>query len=102
FFFTLQQLKFNPKHIMDIGANHGGWTKEALKIFPEAQYTLLEPQSQLKNSINNLLENKKNVQIYSIGAGKENGSFKFTIVDREDSCSFKYSEEEAKEKGFSQ
>jgi hypothetical protein len=29
------------KLIFDIGANHGGWTKIMLKVFPKAKFVLL-------------------------------------------------------------
>lgn len=102
FFTTIRAIDFKPQHIVDVGANHGAWTKETLKYFPEAYYTLLEPQAWMKNSIQNLLQANPKVNFYGIGAGEKNGSFKFTIVDRHDSCSFNYSEAEALEKGFKQ
>jgi len=43
-FEVLRQFSFSPKRIVDVGANHGFWTGTALKFFPEARYTLLEPQ----------------------------------------------------------
>jgi FkbM family methyltransferase len=102
FYDTLKQFDFNPKHIVDIGANHGTWTREALKHFPNAHYTLLEPQHWLKNSMSDILEQNDKVKFHPFGAGEKKGSFKFTIVDRDDSCSFRYTEEEAKENGFEQ
>ncbi|WP_262487527.1 FkbM family methyltransferase [Flavobacterium swingsii] len=102
FYDTLKEFDFNPKHIVDIGANHGTWTREALKHFPNAHYTLLEPQHWLKNSMSDILEQNDKVKFHPFGAGEKKGSFKFTIVDRDDSCSFRYTEEEAKENGFEQ
>ena len=63
---------------------------------------MVEPQKWLQASFQDLLDSNKKISYHAVGAGKENGSFKFTIVDRDDSCSFKYTEEEAKEKGFKQ
>jgi hypothetical protein len=37
FFALLRRLGFAPKHILDIGANLGVWTREAIKFFPEAR-----------------------------------------------------------------
>lgn len=101
-FTILRSLNFVPKHIVDVGANHGTWTREVLKYFPDATYTLLEPQYWLKDSIKDLLEQNRNIRFYPVGSGEEEGSFKFTIVDRDDSCTFRYSEEDAKRKGFRQ
>ena len=102
FYQILKTVNFTPKHIVDIGANHGTWTRDALIFFPHCIYTLLEPQAQMKESIKYLLDSNPNISFNAVGAGKKTGLFKFTIVDRDDSCNFRYSEEEAKENGFSQ
>lgn len=102
FYNTLKKINFEPKHIVDVGANHGTWSREALQYFPDAYYTLLEPQEWLKESFNDILEKNPKVQFHSVGAGEKKGSFLFTIVDRDDSCSFRYTKEEALEAGFKQ
>ncbi|TDX09293.1 FkbM family methyltransferase [Flavobacterium sp. S87F.05.LMB.W.Kidney.N] len=102
FYNTLKAFNFQPKHIVDVGANHGTWTREALMHFPNAYYTLLEPQEWLKKSFQDILDDNPKVQFYPVGAGEKNGSFLFTIVDRDDSCSFRYTKEEAIESGFKQ
>jgi FkbM family methyltransferase len=102
FYDTLKKMGFKPLHIVDVGANHGTWTREALNYFPEAYYTLLEPQNWLKKSFQDILDTNSKVQFYPVGAGEKEGSFQFTIVDRDDSCTFRYSQEEAKAAGFEQ
>ncbi|MAZ72139.1 MAG: FkbM family methyltransferase [Flavobacteriaceae bacterium] len=102
FYALLKVMDFKPGHIVDIGANRGTWTREALQHFPDAQFSLFEPQYWLRESIRDITDTNSNVQFNPFGVGKEKGSFKFTIVDRDDSCSFKYSEEEAKNRGFKQ
>ena len=47
---------FAPKHIIDVGANRGLWTRTALQYFPDAHYTLIEPQDHLKTHIQDLLD----------------------------------------------
>jgi FkbM family methyltransferase len=101
-FNNLKTIGFTPKHIMDIGANHGTWTREVLTHFPDAYYTLLEPQHWLKKSFQDILNANAKVQFYPVGAGEREGSFQFTILDRDDSCSFRYTPEEAKAAGFEQ
>lgn len=100
-FNLLKQNGYNPIHIIDIGANHGTWVREVLHIFPNANYTLVEPQGWLSSSFADLLENK-NFSFLPVGAGKEKGTFMFTIVDRDDSCNFVMTEEDAKKHGFKQ
>ncbi|ESU20805.1 FkbM family methyltransferase [Flavobacterium cauense R2A-7] len=102
FFLNLKAMGFIPKHIVDVGANHGTWTRETLKYFPDAYYTLLEPQKWLQSSLQDILDTNNKVTFHPVGAGSSSGSFKFTIVDRDDSCSFRYTEEEAKDKGYEQ
>ncbi len=102
FFNNLKQIGFEPKHIVDVGANHGTWTRETLKYFPDAYYTLLEPQYWMENSIQDLLETNKKIKFNAVGAGAQEGTFNFTIVNRDDSCSFRYTEAEAKAEGFEQ
>jgi FkbM family methyltransferase len=102
FYNNLKLIGFEPKHIVDVGANHGNWTRETLKYFPDAYYTLLEPQNWLKNSMKDILENNTKVKFNAVGAGAAKGTFNFTIVNRDDSCSFRYTEAEAKAGGFEQ
>jgi FkbM family methyltransferase len=102
FYNTLKAFQFEPKHIVDVGANHGTWTREALRFFPNSLYTLVEPQYWMEESISDILKSNKNVKFFPFGAGETEGSFQFTILDRDDSCSFKYTEEEAAAKGYKQ
>jgi hypothetical protein len=55
FFLVLQQMNLRPRHIIDVGANQGNWTRTALKYFPDAMYTFKgytgrKPQSEILSS----------------------------------------------------
>lgn len=102
FFETIKTIGFTANHIIDVGANHGTWTRETLKYFPDAYYTLIEPQEWLKPSLQDLLDANSKITFIPVGAGSQSGSFKFTIVNRDDSCSFRYTEKEAKAEGYKQ
>lgn len=102
FYNTLKEINFYPKHIVDVGANHGTWTRVALFHFPEAYYTLVEPQYWMEESIRDILDKNNKVKFYPVGAGEKEDVLQFTIVDRDDSCSFRYTTAEAKEAGFKQ
>ena len=102
FYTVLKQIKFEPKHIVDIGANHGTWTRTAIGFFPDAFYTLIEPQGWLKDSIKDLMDHNSKIEFHPVGAGAKPGIFKFTIANRDDSSSFKFTETEAIESGFKQ
>lgn len=101
FYSTLKKLNFQPNFIIDIGANTGTWTREALREFPNSSYLLIEPQERLSENFKDLLQNPK-IKYLPVGVGNKNDILKFTIHDRDDSCSFIYSEEEAAKMGFEQ
>lgn len=102
FYKLLINQNYFPKVIYDIGANKGGWTYECLKHFPHASYYLFEPQLDLKMDIDNLLQDYDNVTLFSFGLGDKNDVLSFTIHDRDDSCTYAFSKEEARIRGFKQ
>lgn len=92
---------FQPTLIIDIGANHGTWSRVWKARFPEAMFVLVEPQEWLKPTFSDLLDDK--TVFLPIGAGKENGTVKFTInPERDDSSTFALSSSEAESRGFKQ
>ncbi|MBC3757745.1 FkbM family methyltransferase [Hyunsoonleella sp. SJ7] len=93
---------YTPDTIYDVGANKGTWTFECLKFFPDAMYYLFEPQKNLEEDIKTLFKGHNSVQLFSIGLGQTDSKMNFTIHDRDDSCSFSFSKEEASARGFEQ
>ena len=55
FFPLLKSFGFAPRHIWDVGANRGDWTRTAIRYFPDSEYTLLEPQDNLKKNLDDLI-----------------------------------------------
>ncbi len=59
---TFERLKyyiskgFAPKHILDGGANIGGWSKTLSYIFKDAHYVLVEPNTDLNSALNEKLD----------------------------------------------
>ncbi len=102
FFTLLKTLNFNPRHIIDVGANRGNWTRVALRFFPNAQYTLLEPQDFLKGYLADILASNPNVHWIAMGVSDVLGKRKFTLRERDDSSTFDYTEEQARQGGFRQ
>jgi len=102
FFSVIGGFGFAPKHIVDIGANRGLWTRTAIKYFPDAQYTLLEPQDYLKAYILDLLDRGHKIRWINAGVGDKSGKGAFTIARRDDSGSFTLSAHQAQERGFQQ
>lgn len=102
FFTSIKETGFDPKHIIDVGANHGTWTRETLYYFPNACYTLLEPQNWLQSSFQDLLDRNKKIKYYPYGAGSKEETLSFTLSERDDSSTFKYTKEEAIKLGYKQ
>lgn len=102
FYNILKAENYTPKCIYDIGANKGTWTKECMNFFPDSNYILFEPQPNLRSNIEKCLQGKNNYSIYTVGVGNKNDKLLFTYHERDDSCSFIISEEEAAQKGYKQ
>jgi FkbM family methyltransferase len=102
FFKLLKQFGFAPGHIVDVGANKGHWTRAAIQFFPDAYYTLVEPQDHLKVHIQDLLDRGHKIRWINAGAGDRTGSVPFTISYRDDSSSFVPTREQAQAAGCQQ
>jgi FkbM family methyltransferase len=97
----LKRMQYEPIHVVDIGANHGGWSRQILAAFTDVWLSLFEPQSDLAPHLANL-DAKSNVRIQYVGIGDKDTTAAFTIHDRDDSSSFSYTPEQAKQAGFRQ
>jgi FkbM family methyltransferase len=84
----LKRYGFAPEHIIDVGANRGTWTRRAVQFFPTAQYTLIEPQDQLKTYIQDLFELGVKIDWINAGVSDVSGTLPLTIAYRDDSCTF--------------
>jgi len=99
-FRLLANLDYKPEHIVDVGAHRGAWTLSAMRLFPDAKYTLFEPQRDLLCE-NSALQSS-NVTLNFLGVGPKSGEALFTEHARQDSSSFAWSESEAKSSNFAQ
>jgi len=96
FFCALKARGFSPKHIVDVGANHGYWTRAALNYFPESYYTLIEPQDHLKEEVWDLLaRGEGKFRWIGAGASDKSGTLPFSIGHRDDSSTFTLTSEAA-------
>jgi FkbM family methyltransferase len=103
FFFLLKERGFAPKHIVDVGANRGLWTRAALRYFPDAYYTLVEPQDHLRTHVQDLLALDGRIRWIGAGAGEKVGTLPFVIRPDDDVAStFILPSEEAKTERTSQ
>jgi FkbM family methyltransferase len=101
FFDCLVKLGFKPKHFVDVGANKGNWTRTALKYFPDAYFSMFEPQATMRNEVADLTRNER-VKFYCMGAGPSNSTMKLTVLSRDDSFTFALDEAQASTLGFAQ
>jgi FkbM family methyltransferase len=88
FFPLLKRLGFDPKHILDVGANRGYWTREAINYFPLAHYTLVEPQDELKIYIQDLVDRGFHLHWINAGASDRPGVFPLHILGHDHSSTF--------------
>lgn len=72
---------FNPKLILDVGANRGDWTRMAKAVFPKASFLLIEPQVEMRQSLNALCSKFENISWIEAGAGSKEGKLVQTIWD---------------------
>jgi FkbM family methyltransferase len=88
FFPLLKSFGFAPRHIWDVGANRGDWTRTAIRYFPDSEYTLLEPQDNLKKNLDDLIRRGYKIRWINAGAGPRSGVFPFYISARDEGSSF--------------
>jgi len=87
-FSILQEVGFSPKHVVDVGANHGNWTRAAMRAFPHAEYTLIEPQESLKVHIRDLVLAGRKIRWINAGASDKTETLAFHLSHRDDSSTF--------------
>ena len=87
FFGRMALRGLRPAHVLDVGANRGHWTRTALKFFPDAAYTLVEPQQQLRSCVEDLLQDGK-VTWINAGVSERPGRLALTVAPEDTSSSF--------------
>lgn len=79
---------FQPKHILDVGANEGNWSRLAAGVFPNANFVLIEPQSEMNPYLEKFCKEHPSTQKIEAGAGAEKGSLTLTVWDDFQGSSF--------------
>lgn len=78
----LKRLGFDPQCIVDIGAYEGEWTKECLKIFPYANYLMVEAILQKQSRLNAIVSKYSNVKYeLSLVGAQEGEEVSFTELE---------------------
>ena len=101
-FSSLLSCNINPNVIIDVGANKGRWTAQALNFFPSADYYLFEPQLSLVQGLHKRFKSTTNITIVDKGCSSCNQTLSFTYHERNDSCNFSTSSADAAAFGYRQ
>ena len=101
FFECLKRLDYEPRHVVDVGANRGNWTRTAMKYFPGVRYTMFEPQEKMRLEVADLLIHP-GVEFHCMGAGPANTTMRLTQHERDDSHTFALTPRQAEEFGYPQ
>jgi FkbM family methyltransferase len=94
-------LGLEPKHIIDVGANKGSWSRVAAQVFPRCQYTLIEPQIEMKRRLDRFCR-RRNATWLLAGVSDEKGKLLFTPLPDTVSSTFVITTEQAKARGLKQ
>src|SRR5207248_11257175 len=94
FFEAIQRAGFTPRQIVGVGANHGNWTRAAIRFFPEAHYTLVEPQDHLRIHIQDLIARGSKIRWVNAAVGHRLDTLPFSIASRDITSSFATTEYE--------
>jgi FkbM family methyltransferase len=88
FFPLLRQLGFAPRHVVDVGANRGFWTRAAFKYFRDPVYTLVEPQDHLRCYSQDLVSQGCKLNWINAGCGDSCGTLPLIVSYRDDASTF--------------
>lgn len=70
---------FEPRGIIDVGANRGDWSRMAAEIFSSSPIIMIEPQVEMESRLSDLCRSRKNTQYIRAGAGAKEGLLVQTI-----------------------
>jgi FkbM family methyltransferase len=99
---NLAERGFEPKHILDIGANKSRWSSDARAVFPNCAFTLVEPQIEMKPHLDRFCSTDQDCQWIQAGVGQHNERKLFTVVPDTVSSSFVFTSEQAELSGYEQ
>ncbi len=101
-FRQLRDKGLRPRHIVDAGAYQGDWSRDASAVFPEARYTLIEPQAEMRPHLEAFCASVADARWLPVGVGGESGERVFTVTSPGDGSGFIYPESYAREHGLEQ
>lgn len=60
---NLKKIGYQPKMVLDIGAYQGYWTRDLLRVFPEASILMIEGQESKRAILSKLINDKCSLEI---------------------------------------
>ena len=100
FLLNVAERGFTPTHIIDVGANQAKWSAKAARIFPRCDFTLVEPQHEMRAQIDRFCMRHPRARWIQAGAADEAGELLLTINPDTVSSTFTMSKEEAESSGM--
>lgn len=77
----LKSRGFYPNSVLDIGAAYGEWSFMCSRIFPKADYLLVEPLEEYKTSLENKIKQIEKAQFVLKAVGPFTGKAKIYVQD---------------------
>jgi FkbM family methyltransferase len=91
---------FQPRHLVDVGANKGSWSRTFFSFFPAVAITLVEPQQELAGDLNRLCREQPRARWIQAGAGQSPGEIDFVVHPENECSSVLFTAEEAEQNGW--
>lgn len=79
-----------PRHVLDIGANQGKWSALCRRVFPDASYTLVEPQIEMKSRLDRFCQGHPESRWLQVGVSDECGRLPFVVYEDQVSSTFDF------------
>jgi len=75
----LYERNFRPASIIDIGANNGAWSRMAKKFFKDSDFYMIEPLTEMEESLAEFCKNNPGSKYFICGAGKQEETLYLTV-----------------------
>lgn len=86
---------FVPAHIVDVGANRGRWSAKAARVFPQASFTLIEPQAEMVRHLDAFCRRHGGARWIEAGAGAAAGEAALSVAPDHATSTFVLSAEQS-------
>jgi FkbM family methyltransferase len=89
-FINLKNRGFEPKSVLDIGANQGRWSEPCRKVFPNTSFTLIEPQLEMKPRLDAFCKRSGKAKWLQMGVSDSPGILPFIVFEDQVSSTFDF------------